>query len=66
LLRQRALDSKKSFNQVALEALAAGVGQSTVPKRDYSEIAGSLSDEEAEQIEQDIRSQNQVDAELWK
>ncbi|MBX3169042.1 MAG: hypothetical protein KF760_16665 [Candidatus Eremiobacteraeota bacterium] len=46
-LRQRARDTKKSFNQVALEALMAGVSKDRRPVRDFSDIAGGLSPEEA-------------------
>lgn len=65
-LRKRARTSGKSFNQVVLEALSSGAGESLRPKRDFSGVIGSLSVEEAGRIEDEIRLQRQVDPELWK
>jgi hypothetical protein len=65
-LRRRAKETRKSFNQVALEALANGAGESLKPKRDFSEIIGSLSEKEASQIEEEIGLQHQIDPGLWK
>lgn len=62
-LRQRAKETNKSFNQVVLEALAVGAGSRV--KRDLSEIAGSISQVEADALDNEIRSQRQVDAEMW-
>ncbi len=64
-LRKRAKESGKSFNQVALEALTLGAGESFKPKRDFSEVIGSLSEKEATQIEEEIRAQHQIDSKLW-
>jgi hypothetical protein len=66
VLRQRARRAGKSFNQVALEALIIGAGESLRPKRDFSGIAGSLSDAEARKMDESIELQRQVDPELWK
>ncbi|MEW6056929.1 MAG: hypothetical protein AB1540_09975 [Bdellovibrionota bacterium] len=66
ILKKRVRETRKSFNQVALEALAAGAEVNLAPKRDFSEIIGSLSDKEAARIEQEIRLQRQVDSDLWK
>lgn len=65
-LRRRAKISGRSFNQVALEALATGAGQEIRPKRDFSEVIGSLSEREASLIEEEIRLQHQIDPRLWK
>lgn len=65
VLKRRAREAGKSFNQVALEALAIGAGENLGPKRDFSEVIGSLSNEEAESIEEEIRRQHQIDANLW-
>ena len=65
VLRQRARESNKSFNQVALEALIAGSGQSIKPRRDFRDIAGTLPREEAELLELEIQRQRQVDSALW-
>jgi plasmid stability protein len=66
VLRQRAREGGKSFNQVALEALVAGTGQSLVPKRDLSDVVGSLTKNEAAHLEQEIRRQHQIDPDLWR
>lgn len=65
VLRQRARSSQKSFNQIALEALIAGADES-VPRRDLSGIAGSLMEDEAAALEEEIRRQHQVALDLWK
>jgi plasmid stability protein len=65
-LRRRAREAGKSFNQVALEALAAGAGAELRPKRDFSEVVGSLGPEEADGIEEEILLQHQIDPELWR
>ena len=66
VLRRRARDGAKSFNQVALEALVAGTGQSLAPKRDLSEVVGSLTKKEAAHLEEETRLQRQIDPELWR
>ncbi len=66
ILRRRAKESGKSFNQVALEALAAGAGDSPRPKRDFSEIFGTLPMDEAELIDAAIAAQHVIDPEIWK
>jgi hypothetical protein len=65
-LRSQAKATGKSFNQVALEALIRGSGESIKPQRNFSEVIGSMSAKEASQIESAIRMQRQVDMELWK
>ena len=65
-LRRKAKDTGKSFNQVALEALTLGAGETARPKRDLSEIVGSYSKKEAERMDGEIRLQRQLDPELWK
>jgi hypothetical protein len=66
LLRRRAKQLGKSFNQVALEALTAGAGLELKPKRDLREIVGSMSSEEASRMEEELRLQHQIDDELWR
>jgi plasmid stability protein len=66
VLRQRARELGKSFNQVALEALVSGAGEALRPKRDFSEIVGSLSEKEATKIDEEIRLQRQIDEKMWK
>ncbi len=65
-LKQRAKAAGKSFNQIALEALTIGAGQNLKPKRDFTEVIGSLSSREAKTLEEDIRLQHQIDPGLWK
>jgi plasmid stability protein len=65
-LRQRAKLLGRSFNEVALEALAAGSGLELRPKRDLSQVVGSLTRGEADRIDDEIRLQRQVDAKLWR
>jgi plasmid stability protein len=66
VLRQRAKESGKSFNQVALEALLEGTGQRPKPPRDFSGIVRSLTEREAQEIENEIELQRQIDPSLWK
>jgi len=65
VLKRRAKETGKSFNQVALEALASGAGEGLKPKRDFSEVVGSLTEKEASRIEAEIRLQRQIDSGLW-
>jgi hypothetical protein len=66
VLRERARAAGKSFNQVALEALAAGAGKSLKPKRDLRDVIGSMSAKEADRIDVEISRQHQIDPELWR
>ncbi len=65
-LKRKAKAAGKSFNQVALEALSAGAGECFKPKRDFSEVIGSLTGKEAARIEEEINIQRQIDEEIWK
>lgn len=65
-LRHRAKKADKSFNQVVLEALAAGAGESLVPRRDLRHVIGSMSPKEADAVDEQIRLQRQIDPELWR
>lgn len=65
LLRQKASETGKSLNQVALEALILGSGGGARPRRDFSGLVGSMPAAEASQIESDIRLQRQIDTDLW-
>lgn len=66
VLRQRVRDTRKSFNQVALEALVAGTGKSLRPKRDFRDIAGGLGADERVELEREIELQRQIDPDLWQ
>ena len=65
VLRHRAKQAGKSFNEVAVEALALGAGQLVRPHRDFSFIINSLSSLEATGLEAEIKSQRQIDPKLW-
>lgn len=65
LLRQRASETGKSLNQVALEALIVGSGSVARPRRDFSELIGTISSAEANELDHEIRQQRQIDHELW-
>jgi hypothetical protein len=65
VLKRKAKESGKSFNQVALEALASGAGEDMKPKRDFSEVIGSLSEKEASKMDAEIRLQRQIDSGIW-
>jgi hypothetical protein len=65
-LRRRARESRKSFNQVALEALADGAGSPAGVYDDLDFMIGTLSNAEAEKLDAEIEQQRRVDPELWK
>jgi hypothetical protein len=65
-LRRRARETAKSFNQVALEALASGAGEPLRPTRDLSGVVGSLTAQEASALDGEIRRQRRVDPDLWR
>jgi hypothetical protein len=65
-LRRRAKESGLSFNQVLIDALTVGAGETSRPRRDLSEVVGSLSKREAARMDEEIRLQRQPDPGLWK
>lgn len=65
-LRERARATGRSINQVALEALALGTGESFRARRDLSFAAGSLSSLEARQLDASVKQQRRVDRKLWR
>lgn len=65
-LRQRARETGKSFNQVAVEALIIGSGGNPKPKRDFGPIFGCISPEEAAFLEAEVKAQRQIDLGLWR
>jgi plasmid stability protein len=64
-LRRRARDQGKSLNEVALEAMMRGVGQTAeeMPFRDLSDLAGTWKDDP--EFEAAIADQDTIDPELW-
>lgn len=65
-LRRRVKETGRSFNQIALDALTIGAGETSRPKRDLSEIVGSLSKRDAERMDGEVRRQRQIEPDLWK
>lgn len=67
-LRERARREGKSLNQVAVEALAQGVGlDSTItrtPKRSLEDVAGTWKKDPA--TERALADQDRVDPAMWK
>jgi hypothetical protein len=66
ILRLRAKQTAKSFNQVAVEALALGAGKISIPKRDLSFMVGSMTEIEAKKMDTAISEQKKIDRKLWK
>jgi len=64
-LRRRARDEGKSLNEVALEAMMRGVGQTAEEMRfrDLSDLAGTWKDDP--EFEAAIADQDTIDPELW-
>jgi hypothetical protein len=52
-------------NQVALEALAQGVGQN-LKRRNLREMPGAWSKKEADELDRFLAQHRVVDEELWK
>ena len=65
-VRERAKAEGKSLNEVAVEALAEGVGlgDEEVVRRDLSDIVGTWKREAA--VEAALAAQDRVDEGLWK
>jgi len=66
LLRRRANQEGRSLNEVALEALARGLGLSatSLQQRDLSDIAGAWKpDRTTDAI---LAEQRQIDPDLWR
>jgi len=65
-LRERARAAGKSLNDVAIEALAEGVGVTSAPRqrRNLDDIAGTWKADRA--FYEAIADQDQIDEDLWK
>ena len=65
-VRERAKAEGKSLNEVAVEALAEGLGLGggEVVRRDLSDIAGTWKRDRA--VEAALAAQDRVDEDLWK
>ena len=64
-VRERAREEGKSLNEVALIALAdgLGLGASDIVRRDLSDVAGTWI---AEPVEAAIAAQDSIDPDLWR
>jgi hypothetical protein len=65
-LRRRARETGRSLNRVAVEALAAGAGESTRMHDDLDFMIGTMSKAEAERIDREIAAQRRIDPGLWR
>jgi hypothetical protein len=65
-VRERARAEGKSLNEVAVEALAdgLGLGASDIVRRDLSDVAGTWKSDAA--VEAALAAQDRVDEDLWK
>ena len=65
-LRERARREGRSLNEVAIEALARGVGvaEERIRHRDLSDIAGTWVEDPA--FDEAVADQDVVDEDLWK
>ncbi len=65
-LRQKALETNRSLNEVVLEAVSRGIGlaEQRVVYHDLDLLAGSW--KEDQKCEQAIREQDQIDPQMWK
>jgi len=66
VLRRKAKESGKSFNQTALEAIVLGSGAKVRPERDFGGIIGSMSEKEARELDKEVRHQRQINPKSWK
>jgi hypothetical protein len=65
-VRERARVQGKSLNEVAVEALAEGLGlgATDVVRRDLSDVSGTWKRDAA--VEKALAEQHRVDRDLWK
>lgn len=65
-VRERAKAEGRSLNEVAVEALAdgLGLGRSDVVRRDLSDVAGTWKKDAA--VEAALADQDRVDEDLWR
>lgn len=70
-IEAKARAEKRSLNQTVIQLLqkAAGLAMAKEPEvvyHDLDHLAGSLSREEADELDEAIRWQRQIDPEMWK
>jgi hypothetical protein len=65
-LRERARREKKSLNQVAIEAMAQGLGIAGTrsPRRSLDDVAGTWKKDAA--VEKALADQDRVDPKMWE
>jgi hypothetical protein len=65
-LRRRAREQRRSLNEVALDALRAGLGLTPEVHRlrDLSDLVGAWSEDPA--ADQALEEQRRIDPELWR
>jgi hypothetical protein len=65
-VRERAREEGKSLNEVAVEALAGGLGLASqdIVRRDLSDVVGTWKKDAA--TEAALAAQDRVDEDLWK
>jgi hypothetical protein len=65
-LRERARRENKSLNQVAIEAMAQGLGLAGTksPRRSLQDVAGTWSKDAA--LERALSEQDRVDPKMWE
>jgi hypothetical protein len=65
-LRERARRERKSLNQVAIEAMAQGLGIAGTksPRRSLDDVAGTWKKDVV--VEQALDDQDRVDPKMWK
>jgi hypothetical protein len=68
VLKQKALTSHKSFNQLVLEIIINSVSedQKGPIKRNLSFMTESFSKQEIKELEKEIKKQRKIDQDLWK
>ena len=66
-LRERAHRSGESLNRTMIRLLSEALGLNPPrKKRDLSALAGTWSQEEADEFDRQVRRSEQIDAELWR
>ncbi len=66
-LRERARRSGESLNRTMVRLLREAVGLNpSRKKRDLSALAGTWSQEEADEFDRQLRRSDQIDAEPWR
>jgi len=67
-IRRRARERNISIDQSITELLSEAIGmpKSAATRRDLSDLAGTWSDEQAQEFEEALRRQRGIDEEIWQ